>query len=196
MTVRDETGTWNVFDGYEPGGAKLDLNVTAVGTAELDTYVNNELLDVAKIGVEPPRSSIRRRRRRHRADADGQARAVAALGRLCRHRRSDPDGRERRAPTRCTSTRWTAASFPNFTWGPKIVGDLRKLTKLAVRLPPDDRRAGEVRRRFPRRPAPTSSRFTTKRRRTRIACCSTCARSARAPVSASTRKRRPPCWST
>ena len=54
MMVRDDTGTWNVFDGYAQGGAKLDLNVTAVGTAELDTYVNNELLDVAKIGVEPP----------------------------------------------------------------------------------------------------------------------------------------------
>jgi eukaryotic-like serine/threonine-protein kinase len=54
MQVRDETGTWNVFDGYAPGGAKIDLNVTAIGTAELDTYVNNELLDVTKIGVEPP----------------------------------------------------------------------------------------------------------------------------------------------
>jgi beta-lactam-binding protein with PASTA domain len=57
MQVRDETGTWNVYDGYAQGGAKLDLNVTAVGTAELDTYVNNELLDSAKIGVEPPRPS-------------------------------------------------------------------------------------------------------------------------------------------
>jgi beta-lactam-binding protein with PASTA domain len=54
MQVRDETGTWNVFDGNAQGGAKLDLNVTAIGTAELDTYVNNELLDVAKIGTEPP----------------------------------------------------------------------------------------------------------------------------------------------
>jgi beta-lactam-binding protein with PASTA domain len=54
MQVRDETGTWNVFDGYAQGGQKLDLNVTAVGTAELDTYLNNELLDVTKIGTEPP----------------------------------------------------------------------------------------------------------------------------------------------
>jgi beta-lactam-binding protein with PASTA domain len=54
LVVRDETGTWNVYDGYAQGGAKLDLNVTAVGTAELDTYINNELLDVTKIGVEPP----------------------------------------------------------------------------------------------------------------------------------------------
>lgn len=54
MEVRDETGDWNAYDGYAQGGQKLDLNVTAIGTAELDTYVNNELLDVTKIGVEPP----------------------------------------------------------------------------------------------------------------------------------------------
>jgi serine/threonine-protein kinase len=54
MVVRDQTGTWNVYDGYAQGGQKLDLNVTAVGTAELDTYVNNELLNSATIGVEPP----------------------------------------------------------------------------------------------------------------------------------------------
>jgi beta-lactam-binding protein with PASTA domain len=54
MQVRDDTGTWNVYDAYAQGGAKIDLNVTAIGTAELDTYVNNELLDVAKIGTEPP----------------------------------------------------------------------------------------------------------------------------------------------
>jgi beta-lactam-binding protein with PASTA domain len=54
MQVRDETGTWNVYDGYAQGGAKLDLTITAIGTAELDTYVNNELLDVATLGVEPP----------------------------------------------------------------------------------------------------------------------------------------------
>ena len=54
MVVRDDTGTWNVFDGNAQGGQKIDLNVTAIGTAELDTYVNNELLDVTTIGKEPP----------------------------------------------------------------------------------------------------------------------------------------------
>jgi beta-lactam-binding protein with PASTA domain len=54
LEVRDETGTWNVYDGYAQGGAKLDLNVTAVGTAELDTYVNNELLNSTVLGKEPP----------------------------------------------------------------------------------------------------------------------------------------------
>jgi beta-lactam-binding protein with PASTA domain len=60
MQVRDETGTWNVFDGYGQGGQKLDLNVTAVGTAELETYIDNELLDSATLGVEPPRPKATR----------------------------------------------------------------------------------------------------------------------------------------
>jgi beta-lactam-binding protein with PASTA domain len=55
MQLRDRTGTWDVFDGYAQGGQKLDLNVTAIGTAELETYINDELLDSAPIGVEPPR---------------------------------------------------------------------------------------------------------------------------------------------
>jgi beta-lactam-binding protein with PASTA domain len=55
MQVRDRTGTWNVYDGYAQGGQKLDLTVTAIGPAELDTYINNELLDSATIGVEAPR---------------------------------------------------------------------------------------------------------------------------------------------
>jgi beta-lactam-binding protein with PASTA domain len=54
MQVRDETGTWDVFDGFAQGGQKLDLNVTAVGAAELETYVNDELLDSATLGTEPP----------------------------------------------------------------------------------------------------------------------------------------------
>jgi serine/threonine-protein kinase len=56
MQVRDDTGTWNVYDGFAQGGQKLDFNVTAIGTAEVDTYVNNELLDSARVGVEPPRA--------------------------------------------------------------------------------------------------------------------------------------------
>jgi serine/threonine-protein kinase len=54
IELRDETGTWNVYSGYGQGGQKLDFNVTAVGTAEVDTYVNNELLNQAVIGKEPP----------------------------------------------------------------------------------------------------------------------------------------------
>ena len=54
MEVRDDTGSWNVYDGYAQGGQKIDLNVTAIGTAELDTYLDNELLNSTRIGVEPP----------------------------------------------------------------------------------------------------------------------------------------------
>lgn len=53
IEIRDETGTWVAYDGYAQGGQKLDFNLTVVGTAELDTYVNNELLDQAKLGAEP-----------------------------------------------------------------------------------------------------------------------------------------------
>ena len=55
IEVRDDTGTWNVYDGFAQGGQKLDFNVTAVGSAELDTYINNELLNQTRLGSEPPR---------------------------------------------------------------------------------------------------------------------------------------------
>jgi serine/threonine-protein kinase len=55
IEVRDDTGTWNVYDGFAQGGQKLDFNVTAVGTAEIDTYINNELLNQTQIGREPNR---------------------------------------------------------------------------------------------------------------------------------------------
>lgn len=57
IEVRDDTGTWNVYSGYAQGGQKLDFNLTVVGSAELDTYINNELLNQTKIGREPPRPS-------------------------------------------------------------------------------------------------------------------------------------------
>ena len=55
IEVRDETGTWNVYDGFAQGGQKLDFNVTAVGSAELDTYINNELVNQTQLGSEPAR---------------------------------------------------------------------------------------------------------------------------------------------
>ena len=57
IEVRDETGRWNVYNGYAQGGQKLDFNLTVVGTAELDTYIDNELLNQTKLGVEPSRPS-------------------------------------------------------------------------------------------------------------------------------------------
>lgn len=53
VSVRDETGTWDAYNGYAQSGQKLDFNLTVVGTAELDTYLNNELLNATKLGVEP-----------------------------------------------------------------------------------------------------------------------------------------------
>jgi hypothetical protein len=55
IEVRDDTGTWNVYDGFAQGGQKLDFTVTAVGSAEVDTYINNELLNQTQIGREPSR---------------------------------------------------------------------------------------------------------------------------------------------
>jgi beta-lactam-binding protein with PASTA domain len=52
-TVHDETGTWNVYNAYAQPRQKLDFNLTVIGTAELDTYVNNELLSSNVLGVEP-----------------------------------------------------------------------------------------------------------------------------------------------
>jgi hypothetical protein len=54
IEVHDQTGTWDVYDAYAEAKQKLDFNLTVVGTAELDTYVNNELLNSTTIGVEPP----------------------------------------------------------------------------------------------------------------------------------------------
>jgi serine/threonine-protein kinase len=53
IQVRDETGTWNVYNAYAQPKQKLDFNLTVVGTAEIDVFVDNELLDSASLGVEP-----------------------------------------------------------------------------------------------------------------------------------------------
>jgi beta-lactam-binding protein with PASTA domain len=57
LQVRDETGTWNVYDGYAQGGQKLDFTLTVVGSAQLETYVNNELLNQTTLGSEAPAAS-------------------------------------------------------------------------------------------------------------------------------------------
>jgi serine/threonine-protein kinase len=55
LTARDDTGEWNVYDGFAMPGQRLDFDVTAVGTAWLDVYLNNELQSQTQIGKEPPR---------------------------------------------------------------------------------------------------------------------------------------------
>jgi len=54
IEVRDETGTWTVYNAFAQPKQRLDFNLTVIGTAELDMYVNNELLDSTRLGVEPP----------------------------------------------------------------------------------------------------------------------------------------------
>ncbi len=55
MEVHDETGIWNVYNGFAQGGQKLDFNLTVVGKSELDTYINNELLSQVTLGGDAPR---------------------------------------------------------------------------------------------------------------------------------------------
>lgn len=56
LEIHDQTGTWNMFSGYAQGGQKLDFNTTVVGAAELDTFINNELVNQTKLShdVAPP----------------------------------------------------------------------------------------------------------------------------------------------
>ncbi len=53
VSVSDETGTRNVYNAFAEPKQKLDFNLTVVGTAELDVFVNNELVDSTKLGKEP-----------------------------------------------------------------------------------------------------------------------------------------------
>jgi beta-lactam-binding protein with PASTA domain len=54
VQLRDQTGTWNAFEAYAQPRQKFDFNLTVIGTAELDMYINNELLNSTTLGVEPP----------------------------------------------------------------------------------------------------------------------------------------------
>jgi beta-lactam-binding protein with PASTA domain len=54
VQLHDQTGTWNAFEAYAQPRQKFDFNLTVIGTAELDMYVNNELLNSTTLGVEPP----------------------------------------------------------------------------------------------------------------------------------------------
>jgi beta-lactam-binding protein with PASTA domain len=49
----DALGTHLVFDGYGAPGQRIDLVAVTCGTAHLETYLNNTLLDTTPIGREP-----------------------------------------------------------------------------------------------------------------------------------------------
>jgi hypothetical protein len=55
IRVRDDTGTWNVYDGYGAPGQRLDFDLTVIGTSWVDVYLNNELQSQTQLGKEPPR---------------------------------------------------------------------------------------------------------------------------------------------
>jgi serine/threonine-protein kinase len=55
ISARDDTGEWNVYDGFAMPGQRLDFDVTVVGTSWVDVYLNNELQSQTQLGKEPPR---------------------------------------------------------------------------------------------------------------------------------------------
>ena len=53
LVVRDETGSYNLYDAYAQPGQKLDFTVTALGTSLVDMYADNVLVGETRLGVEP-----------------------------------------------------------------------------------------------------------------------------------------------
>ena len=54
LVVTDMTGKWTMYDAYAQPGQKLDFNVSAMGTAVVDFFVNNALIAESRLGREPP----------------------------------------------------------------------------------------------------------------------------------------------
>jgi beta-lactam-binding protein with PASTA domain len=55
LSMTDATGRYDLYHAFAEPGQKLDFNVTAVGTALLDMYVNDTLVGETRLGTEPPR---------------------------------------------------------------------------------------------------------------------------------------------
>ncbi|MDQ2872342.1 MAG: PASTA domain-containing protein [Candidatus Eremiobacteraeota bacterium] len=53
MAVTDDTGKYNLYDGFAQPGQKLDFNITTVGTSVVDFYVNEVLVGETRLGHEP-----------------------------------------------------------------------------------------------------------------------------------------------
>jgi len=53
FAVSDETGRYDLFNGYGEPGEKFDFNVTTVGTSAIYFFVNGTLLGETKVGQEP-----------------------------------------------------------------------------------------------------------------------------------------------
>ncbi len=55
LSLADATGRYDLYHAFASPGQKLDFTVTAVGTALLDMYVNDQLAGETRLGTEPPR---------------------------------------------------------------------------------------------------------------------------------------------
>jgi serine/threonine-protein kinase len=53
IVLRDGSGTSTIFDGYASPRQKLEFDITAVGSAQLDTYVDDAQVSSTTLGVEP-----------------------------------------------------------------------------------------------------------------------------------------------
>jgi len=53
IVLKDETGSYPLYDAFAEPRQRLDFTVTALGTAQLDLYVDNEELSSTSLGVEP-----------------------------------------------------------------------------------------------------------------------------------------------
>jgi len=54
VVADDALGAHPVYDAFAQPGQRLDLTTTTVGVAELDTYLNDDLIDRTVVGHEPP----------------------------------------------------------------------------------------------------------------------------------------------
>ncbi|MDP9018282.1 MAG: hypothetical protein M3N19_08170, partial [Candidatus Eremiobacteraeota bacterium] len=53
VIVTDMSGKWTMYDAFAQPGQKLDFNVSAMGTAVVDLFVNNALIAESRLGREP-----------------------------------------------------------------------------------------------------------------------------------------------
>ena len=53
FSVSDETGQYDLFNGFGEPGEKFDFNVTTIGTSAIYFFVNDTLLGEPKVGQEP-----------------------------------------------------------------------------------------------------------------------------------------------